>query len=217
MRAELEEIIEDAEQRIFSEIGDFEERLAQVLALWFFRDRPDLDQIEKSLRARHLKRIKEIFGADDPAVARRGGRTPWYPGVLPGDRFWPTYKAKLVDGGDLPLRAIEALDHNSDGVIRDLANPTGPPERVQGLVIGYVQSGKTANFNAIIAKAADRGYRLIIVLAGIHNNLRRQTQRRIEKDLTLSHEDEWFWLTDSADDGDFDRRRTRLRIFNTDR
>ena len=51
----------------------------------------------------------------------------------------------------------------------------------RGLVIGHVQSGKTANFTGLIARAADAGYKFIIVLAGIHNNLRRQTQERLDK------------------------------------
>jgi len=50
----------------------------------------------------------------------------------------------------------------------------------RGLVIGHVQSGKTANYMALIAKAADAGYKFIIVIAGIHNNLRKQTQERID-------------------------------------
>ena len=191
---------------IFSELGDFDERLFVVLSSPVVRHLPDLDEIRQLLIARQEERVRQIFVADDPAVARKRGQKPWYPGVLPGDKFWPTYEKALKDAGDLPDHAIEALNRNSDGVIRDLANPMGPPDQVQGLVIGYVQSGKTANFNAVIAKAADRGFRLTIVLAGIHNNLRRQTQKRIEKDLTSSYETEWFWLTNSADDGDFDRR-----------
>jgi hypothetical protein len=51
----------------------------------------------------------------------------------------------------------------------------------RGLVIGHVQSGKTANYTGVIAKAADAGYKFIIVSAGIHNNLRRQTQERIDE------------------------------------
>ena len=51
----------------------------------------------------------------------------------------------------------------------------------RGLVIGHVQSGKTANYIGLIAKAADAGYKFIIVIAGIHNNLRKQTQERIDE------------------------------------
>jgi hypothetical protein len=53
----------------------------------------------------------------------------------------------------------------------------------KGLVVGYVQSGKTANFTGVIARAADAGYRLFIVLAGTMDILRQQTQRRIDKEL----------------------------------
>lgn len=50
----------------------------------------------------------------------------------------------------------------------------------RGLVIGHVQSGKTANYIGLIARAADAGYKFIVVIAGIHNNLRKQTQQRID-------------------------------------
>ena len=49
------------------------------------------------------------------------------------------------------------------------------------MVVGHVQSGKTANYTGLICKAADAGYRLVIVIAGIHNNLRNQTQERIDE------------------------------------
>ncbi len=51
----------------------------------------------------------------------------------------------------------------------------------RGLVIGHVQSGKTSNYLGLIAKAADAGYKFIIVIAGIHNNLRKQTQERVDE------------------------------------
>lgn len=49
------------------------------------------------------------------------------------------------------------------------------------MVVGHVQSGKTANYTGLICKAADAGYRLIVVIAGVHNNLRNQTQMRIDE------------------------------------
>jgi hypothetical protein len=53
----------------------------------------------------------------------------------------------------------------------------------KGLVVGYVQSGKTANFTGVIAKALDAGYRFIVVLSGTMDLLRNQTQRRIDMEL----------------------------------
>lgn len=69
----------------------------------------------------------------------------------------------------------------------------------RGLVVGYVQSGKTANFTAVAARAADVGYRLIIVLSGIHDSLRNQTQRRLEQEL-VSVGTNWLSLTDRNSD-----------------
>lgn len=80
---------------------------------------------------------------------------------------------------------------------------TTPIERTnfqcRGLVVGYVQSGKTANFTAVAARAADIGYRLIIVLSGIHDSLRNQTQRRLNRELIDVGVD-WISLTDETTD-----------------
>jgi hypothetical protein len=69
----------------------------------------------------------------------------------------------------------------------------------RGLVVGYVQSGKTANFTAVAARAADVGYRLIIVLSGIHDSLRNQTQKRLNKEL-VSIGEKWTTLTSETED-----------------
>src|SRR5262245_9948152 len=58
----------------------------------------------------------------------------------------------------------------------------GPWDR-RGMVVGDVQSGKTSNYSGLICKAADAGYAAIIILAGMHNNLRSQTQERIDTGL----------------------------------
>src|SRR5205814_2706388 len=76
------------------------------------------------------------------------------------------------------------LGNSTRAVVECLANPESPAAYAsRGLVMGYVQSGKTANFTGVVARAADTGYRLIIVLAGTWNILRNQTQRRLDKEL----------------------------------
>ncbi len=78
--------------------------------------------------------------------------------------------------------------------------PIGRSEfQCRGLVVGYVQSGKTANFTAVAARAADVGYRLVIVLSGIHDSLRNQTQRRLDVELAGTGID-WISLTDEESD-----------------
>ncbi|MDP1978704.1 Z1 domain-containing protein [Undibacterium sp.] len=78
--------------------------------------------------------------------------------------------------------------------------PIGRTEyQCRGLVVGYVQSGKTANFTAVAARAADVGYRLIIVLSGIHDSLRNQTQKRLNKELVCIG-GKWTTLTSETED-----------------
>lgn len=114
----------------------------------------------------------------------------WYTGVEDGDRFWPGYRDAL-SGGSM-ASVVPDIDRTSHQIVSRLANPRTPGSKRKGLVLGYVQSGKTANYTAVMSKAADAGYQLVIVLAGMHNNLRRQTQVRLEKDL-LGHD--WHTLT----------------------
>lgn len=82
-----------------------------------------------------------------------------------------------------PPQMVESLANVTGRVLGHLQDPRseGTAWSRRGLVIGHVQSGKTANYTGLIARAADAGYKFIIVIAGIHNNLRRQTQDRIDE------------------------------------
>jgi hypothetical protein len=98
--------------------------------------------------------------------------------------FWSAYSDYLLQNRGWNAKNVAVLDETSTRVVERLGDPTAPePIQTKGLVIGYVQSGKTANFTGVIAKAADAGYRLIIVLAGTLNILRDQTQRRVDREL----------------------------------
>jgi len=70
--------------------------------------------------------------------------------------------------------------------------PTDPAGRETGLVVGYVQSGKTMSFETVISLARDNGYGLVIVLAGTKNNLRDQSEDRLKKDLGIDDGDNWY-------------------------
>ena len=79
-------------------------------------------------------------------------------------------------------RVVQSLSVVGTRILGHLQNPKSEGEwDRRGLVIGHVQSGKTANYLGLIAKAADAGYKFIVVIAGIHNNLRKQTQERIDE------------------------------------
>lgn len=82
----------------------------------------------------------------------------------------------------LSIDVVDSLDRSTDGILELLEDPLRPGSwDRRGLVVGHVQSGKTSSYSALICKAADAGYKIIIVLAGMHNNLRSQTQIRLEE------------------------------------
>jgi len=94
--------------------------------------------------------------------------------------YWKRYSEYME--ARIPWVALDALDLATDEVLSQLEDPTreGAWDR-RGLVVGHVQSGKTGNYTGLICKAADAGYKIIIVLAGLHNNLRAQTQIRLDE------------------------------------
>lgn len=96
--------------------------------------------------------------------------------------FWDRYRQYLEDVQLQPRAVIRRLDDVTDSILRKLEAPDreGEWDR-RGLVVGQVQSGKTSNYTGLICKAADAGYKLILVLAGIHNSLRSQTQLRLDE------------------------------------
>ena len=90
--------------------------------------------------------------------------------------YWQRYRQLLVQK-NLSGQVIATMDVVTDRILGLLQNPKKPSRwDRRGMVVGHVQSGKTANYIGLIAKAADAGYRLIVVIAGVHNNLRNQTQ-----------------------------------------
>lgn len=95
-------------------------------------------------------------------------------------RYWRRYEQYIER--QISSDVVSALDDSTDGILGLLEDPkrTGAWDR-RGLVVGHVQSGKTGNYSGLVCKAADAGYKIIIVLAGLHNNLRSQTQIRLEE------------------------------------
>ena len=109
------------------------------------------------------------------------GHRDWLTAGKKGDwRYWPRF-AEWSERKLAP-KAVEALDDSTDTVLGLLEDPLrdGAWDR-RGLVVGHVQSGKTSHYSGMICKAADAGYKIIIVLAGLHNNLRAQTQARLDE------------------------------------
>ncbi len=98
--------------------------------------------------------------------------------------FWDRYRRYLEDVRMLPPLVVTRTHTSTDRILGLLEDPQRQGQwRRTGLVVGQVQSGKTGNYIALACKAADAGYKLIVVLAGSWNNLRSQTQLRIDEGL----------------------------------
>lgn len=128
----------------------------------------------------------------DALETREAKEGRWYDGPdFESAHYWPSLRKVLEKSLGA---AVESVDATSSRVVASLRPPGEEEFDVRGLVVGYVQSGKTTNFVSLIAKAADVGYRLIIVLAGMTDNLRVQTQERLEEQL-LTKTDNWYKTT----------------------
>lgn len=195
--------IEDLKRLIADPGGDkFLQRLRLALGTWDAAEpTPTWSQdtqprtLERRARSYQLLGVTDIAEILDkrvpiskkPVVVITLGRVePWYP---PADLdqhefYWPHYRDFLLDVKGWDGEAVAKLDEATSEVVKRIANPAVAGRYAsRGLVIGHVQSGKTANFTGCIAKAIDAGYRLVIVLAGTLENLRRQTQRRLDQEL----------------------------------
>ena len=95
--------------------------------------------------------------------------------------YWDRYRKLLAHKG-LPRQVLAEIDNDTDRIVGYLENPqkAGEWDR-RGMVMGHVQSGKTGNYIGVATKAADAGYRVIIIIAGVQNRLRDQTQRRVDE------------------------------------
>jgi hypothetical protein len=142
---------------------------------------------------------------------------------------WNRYKNHLQEKD--PTFPINDLDDFTDKILDKCINPKqeGSWDR-RGMVVGHVQSGKTSNYVGLINKAMDSGYKLIIVIAGTMNSLRRQTQERIDEGFVGKNssdnqdekiigvgdypiDSEIYSLTSSSirNGGDFDQRIASLK------
>ena len=142
----------------------------------------------------------------EPGVLAEGGPRAWFQDHNPAEGY---YWRRQRDFLAYTLRRadfeVDSLDKSTNRILSHLEDPRSKDGfAIRGLVIGHVQSGKTQNFSALIAKAADAGYKIVIVLSGLHNSLRRQTQMRLERDLGREHVNgvgepeagkRWQWMT----------------------
>ena len=173
----------------------------------------DAEMLARRFEARHG--VTMNIGS----VLTEKGYEPWLDNaranIVP--YYWERYK-KLLGKKHFSTQVVATLDDVTDRILGLMENPEKPGAwNRRGMVVGHVQSGKTANYTGLICKAADAGYRLIVIIAGIHNNLRNQTQLRIDEGFVgrdsarlLSRKEEAF-----VGVGTFDQTRRPVTFTNS--
>ncbi len=174
----------------------------------------DAAEILQEALARIIVIIDGADGDDEHGGGTLDDNAPeggWYEGPdLKNDTFWPPVRKAILD--QLDDDALEKIDKSSNRIVGRAGLPDAQKLKTRGLVVGFVQSGKTTNFLSVIAKAADEGYRLIIVLAGMTNSLREQTQERLLDSLVSYTQKDWLLLT--GKDRDFSGSDNGDRLLN---
>lgn len=188
-------------------------------------------EIDADRLIRHIESLCNIAIGREMLLQDRTGHEPWLPNTKASIewRFWNRYRQYLLEVRCRPDAVVNRLDELSDRILELLENPAREGAwDTRGMVVGQVQSGKTENYTSLVCKAADAGYRVIIILAGTHNSLRSQTQYRLDEGflgfnterataysqnnqrigvgiIRLSEEPIAHSLTGSAENGDFNR------------
>lgn len=162
---------------------------------------PPLDIVQPGLIADNTKQIPRCNPDNDST-----------------QQYFGAYQRFLIDNRGWPKSTVGSLAETSLKLIRRLPKPDAADKfQERGIVLGHIQSGKTANMAALIARAADEGYKLFIVLGGLWKDLRAQTQRRLDQEIAGQSDDpadapyvqhdpslpKWVRLTRSGLDGDF--------------
>ncbi len=149
----------------------------------------ELDEKEKTEVINRIKSIHSIFQEEGHAILGDYEHDyEWYNNLLSSDDFdeyyWNRYKNYLLNIKHFSPNIVKVLEEKTlKSIMSYLGNPQADDTAfsIRGLVVGDVQSGKTSNYLGLLSKAADAGYKVIFILTGTIESLRKQTQIRVEE------------------------------------
>lgn len=144
------------------------------------------DEKSEFHRERLIKFITNIFtvqSSDQSIISFKSDHKDWYFNNKKENRpRWESYRDFLKFNEQYSYDGVNSIDKTSDNIMGLIEDPHRKGAwDTRGLVVGGVQSGKTSNFIGLVNKAYDAGYRCVIILSGLHNNLRKQTQERVDQ------------------------------------
>lgn len=181
----------------------------QMVTRWFPQgNKPDEEQIVQTLRSaakylhlnndsagfeRTFRELRKLFNEKIPEGITLTDSsttwTEWLPELQQTEHWstprWDAYYRYLQEKENADWTQLQPLDKSTDAILSLLSNPRHdhPSVARKGLVLGDVQSGKTRTYLALMNKAVDCGYKLVIVLTSDNENLRQQTQTRVDSDF----------------------------------
>jgi len=181
------------------------ETVSQILAM--LSKMPDFEPVDTEYLIKDIESCCEVWkGRATVLKSHLNDHVIWLPTKKSQVdwKFWRRYQRYLLETKNIPESSIIRIDDFTDRVLELLEDPFRESEwDRRGMVVGQVQSGKTSNYTGLICKAADAGYKLIIVLAGMHKSLRSQTQLRL---------DEGFLGFDTRQARKFDKENLRIGV-----
>lgn len=147
-----------------------------------------LNDKEKQFVLNEIKSLYSIYQEEGNALLGDYDHDyDWYKNLLKQNDFksyhWDRYKNYLSVVKHFPAEVINVLEGKTlFSLMSYLGNPNDDSAfSIRGLVVGDVQSGKTSNYLGLVTKAADAGYKVIFILTGTIESLRKQTQQRVEE------------------------------------
>jgi len=195
----IRQLLSDSSSYTLEEIED---AVDEVLKMKYFINE------NREMLIRRIEELYTIRQDEFGTILKEDENNPWLnekrAGIDFENGFWGRYREYLEIEKNFAPDVINKLDRITDSILDNFFDPSLKATiNKKGLVVGQVQSGKTANYTGLVCKAADSGFGLIIVLAGIHNNLRSQTQIRI---------DESFLGFDTQHTRAFDQRSIQIGV-----
>lgn len=138
----------------------------------------EIDEVKASIKAEFSIKL------DKGVLIQEDGHKKWFLSRKSQLKmsYWERYKKYLLSDKGFSSKVVNTMDD----VLDTLTDLLGDPSRNiaykrRGLIIGDVQSGKTANYTGLICKAVDSGYKVVVLLTGTIEKLRQQTQARIDE------------------------------------
>lgn len=163
-------------------IEDLEKKISKIVA--FMSDDYPNEVVDEEALFRDIMAKYQIWIEPPKSLENNKDHKEWLASEKADIKwsYWRRYEKYLQSVIKLPKHVVSSLDYATDEVLKRIESPRreGRWDR-RGMVVGNVQSGKTSNYTGLICKAVDAGYKIIIVLAGLNNDLRSQTQKRLDQ------------------------------------